>query len=315
VPEIKKYLFIFLRGIAMGAADVVPGASGGTIAFITGIYQELIDSLRNCDHRAMTILWRQGVNSAWQHINGNFLLALFSGVLVSIFSLAKIVTYCLSAWPIGVWSFFFGLILAASLHLFRQIEAWSFRLLISLCVGIILAVLIGEIKPAELSTDWWVLIGAGSIAICAMILPGISGGFLLLVMGLYQPILLAVSEIDLSVLSYLLIGCVFGLLAFSHFLSWLLQSFHAMTMACLTGFLLGSLSMLWPWKVTVDSVIDRHGELRVLVSELVSPVGYIENTGQSAQVLVAIALCITGFMVVFFLEYFSVEKNNKESAQ
>ena len=297
----------------MGAADVVPGASGGTIAFITGIYQELIDSLRNCNLKALSIFLQQGFSAAWQHINGTFLVSLFAGVLLSIFSLARIVTYCLDAWPIAVWSFFFGLVLAASVHLSRQIANWSAPLVSSLLVGMVLALLIGDIKPTELPTDWWVFMLAGSIAVCAMILPGVSGGFLLLMMGLYQPVLLAVSEFNITVLASLMVGCVIGLLAFSHFLSWLLHSFHAMTMACLTGFLLRSLSQLWPWKVTLTSVLDRHGESRALVQELVLPFNFQEITGFSSQLPLAIALCVLAIVLVFVLEALSNKKTTEEN--
>lgn len=297
----------------MGAADVVPGASGGTIAFITGIYQELIDSLRNCNFKALSLLFQQGFAAAWQHINGNFLLALFTGVLLSIFSLARIVTYCLDAWPIAVWSFFFGLILAASVHLSRQIVHWSMSLVSSLLIGMLLALLIGDIKPTELPTDWWVFIVAGSIAVCAMILPGVSGGFLLLMMGLYQPVLLAVSEFNITVLGCLLMGCVLGLLAFSHFLSWLLHRFHSITMACLTGFLLGSLSQLWPWKITLTSMVDRHGELRPLLQELVLPTTYTDVIGLPAQLPLAIALCVLAVLLVFALEALSNNKMTEEN--
>lgn len=286
----------------MGAADVVPGVSGGTIAFITGIYEELIDSLRRCDHRALAVLSRDGVAAAWRHINGSFLLTLFAGVAFSILSLAKAVTYCLEAWPIQVWAFFFGLVLAASIHLFRQIPSWNLNRLMLFCVGVVAALLISQLKPAELPDDWWVLMAAGAIAICAMILPGVSGGFLLLVMGLYPTIIEAISELNLPLLGVFGAGCLLGLLAFSHVLGWLLQRFHDATMALLTGFLLGSLLMLWPWRITLESVIDRHGESRPLVQQVVSPWQYETLTQMSSHWPMALFLFAIGLILVLWLE-------------
>lgn len=304
----RRYSLLFFRGMAMGAADVVPGVSGGTIAFITGIYEELVESLRRCDHRAITLLYRDGVAAAWAHINGSFLVTLFAGVLFSILSLAKVVTYCLEAWPIQVWSFFFGLVLAASIHLFRQIPAWNpVRGL--LCVaGVAAALLISQIKPAELPDDWWVLMAAGAVAICAMILPGVSGGFLLLVMGLYPTIIQAVSELNVPLLSVFAVGCGLGLLSFSHILGWLLQRFHDATMALLTGFLLGSLLMLWPWRITLESVIDRHGEVRPLVQEVVSPWQFEAVTGAASYWMSATVLFMVGLLLVLCLEGTLAEK-------
>lgn len=298
----RHYGLLFFRGMAMGAADVVPGVSGGTIAFITGIYEELVESLRRCDHRAVAVLWKEGIAAAWTHINGPFLLTLFAGVAFSILSLAKVVTYCLEAWPIQVWSFFFGLVLAASVHLFRQIPAWNLTRGLLFVGGLLAALLISQIKPAELPDDWWVLMAAGAVAICAMILPGVSGGFLLLVMGLYPTIIQAISELNVSLLSVFALGCGLGLLAFSHVLGWLLNRFHDATMALLTGFLLGSLLMLWPWRITVESVMDRHGEMRPLVQEVTTPWQFELITGLPSHWGGAVLLFAVGLGLVLWLE-------------
>ena len=293
---------LFFKGLAMGAADVIPGVSGGTIAFITGIYHELIDSLGRCDHRAFMCLIKRGPVAAWQHINGTFLLVLFSGILVSIFSLAKLVTYCLEAQPILVWSFFFGLIVAASLHLLRQVNGWDFTKVFSLIIGVALALAISTLKPTELPDTWWVVMAAGSIAICAMILPGISGGFLLLMMGMYSTIVEAVSQFDLALLLPFGLGCGLGLMLFSHVLAWLLARYYQVTLALLTGILIGSLNIIWPWKQTLATVINRHGETVPLVQENVLPAQFTKLTAVPHQFLLALLLCALGVILVLLLE-------------
>ncbi len=295
------YLSLFVRGMAMGAADVIPGVSGGTVAFITGIYTELIDSLRRCDHRALQCLFSQGVAAAWQHINGNFLLAVFGGVLFSLFSLAKLMSYWLSAQPILVWGLFFGLILASSVLLLRQVKGWSLVRVVLLVVGILLAIAVSWLRPAQLPETGGVLFLAGMIAICAMILPGISGGFLLLMMGLYPTVVGAVSQFDLSLLIPLGLGCAMGLILFSHVLSWLLHHYEAGTMALLTGVLIGSLNIIWPWKQTLESVLDRHGESVPLVQVNVWPGQYEAISGVASQWMGALGMSVIGVVIVTLL--------------
>lgn len=304
----KHYGSLFLRGMAMGAADVIPGVSGGTIAFITGIYTELIDSLRRCDHQAVKCLFQQGIPAAWQHINGSFLVAVFGGILFSIFSLAKLMSIWLVSQPILVWSLFFGLILASSVLLLRQIDRWSLTRVGLVLFGIVLALAVSWLKPTQLPEEWWVIFLAGMVAICAMILPGISGGFLLLMMGLYTTIIGAVSQINLSLLIPFAVGCVTGLLLFSHLLSWLLHRYEAGTMALLTGFLIGSLNIIWPWKQTLETVVDRHGELVPVVQANILPSQYALLNGASAELLPAILMGVTGLLIVMGMDYFAGRK-------
>lgn len=301
----KHYLSVFARGAAMGAADVIPGVSGGTIAFITGVYHELIDSLRSCDHHALRVLWLRGPKAAWQHINGAFLLSLFGGILLSIFSLAKLVTWCLERQPILVWSFFFGLIAAASVHLLRQIPYWNPARTLLLLFGMGIALMVSEMRPAQLPDTWWMLTLAGAIAICAMILPGISGGFLLLMMGMYARVVEAVSQFQLLLLVPFALGCGLGLLLFSHVLSWLLRRFAAATMALLTGILVGSLKIIWPWKVTVETTLNRHGEVVPLRQEAVLPAQYSELVSQPSQLVMALIVCLLGMALVLALEFWA----------
>jgi len=297
------YLGLLMRGLAMGAADVVPGVSGGTIAFISGIYDELIDSLRRCDLVALRLLLSLRIKDAWQHVNGNFLAAVFSGVLISILSLAKAVTFLLATAPILVWSFFLGLILSAGLYIGRQIPEWNWQRVALLLLGLALALAISDLKPTQLPETWWMLMAAGAIAVCAMILPGISGGFLLLVMGLYQSVIGAVVELNLLFLVSLGAGCVLGLLLFSHLLHWLLGRYRAATMALLTGFLLGSLRLVWPWKETLTSVQNRHGEWVPLVQENVLPLQYSALTGTDSLWGWALLCAVSGLLLVGCLEW------------
>lgn len=300
--NLKDYFTLFVRGLAMGAADVVPGVSGGTVAFITGIYTELIDSLRSFDHRALQCLMNKGVKATWQHVNGSFLVAVFAGILTSIVSLAKLVVYLLETQPILVWSLFFGLVLASSVVLLKQVSRWNLIRGGLLFVGVALAIGVSVLKPTQLPDTWWVLGLAGSVAICAMILPGISGGFLLLMMGLYSTVVSAVSQLQLGILIPFAVGCGFGLLMFSHLLSWLLHRWKAETMALLTGVLLGSLNIIWPWKHTLESVQDRHGEWVPVVQENLMPLAYAQLTGQSSEWISALVICVVGVLLVGVVE-------------
>jgi putative membrane protein len=300
---LRDYLLLIFRGMAMGAADVVPGVSGGTIAFISGIYEELIDSLRRIDHKAVACLFQQGIVAAWRYINGNFLLAVFGGVLFSVFSLAKLITYCLDAFPILVWAFFFGLILASGVYISRSISLRTWPTLLAFGLGIALALAVSVMRPASLPGDWWIVMLSGSLAICAMILPGVSGSFILLMIGIYGVILEAVSSFNLVLLASFGIGCVAGLLLFSHVLSWMLRRFHDVTLALLTGFLLGSLNVIWPWKQTLTTMVNRHGETVPLVQENILPWTYQSLTGNESQLIAALATALLGFGLVLLLEY------------
>lgn len=299
---LRDYLVLVLKGMAMGAADVVPGVSGGTIAFISGIYEELIDSLRSIDLSALKVLREKGIAATWQHINGNFLLALFAGVFVSLFSLAQLISYAMEAWPIVVWAFFFGLVCASTIYVARQLERWRLWEAISLALGALMAFGLTQANPAQLPDTWWMLGLAGAVAICAMILPGISGTFILLLLGLYPTFLAAIINFDVLILASFGLGCVLGLLSFSHLLSWLLHRFHGLTLACLTGFLLGSLQMIWPWKQTVLYYENRHGEQVPLVQENLWPGEYAEMFGSDPQQWLALLAAVIGVVLVLGLE-------------
>jgi putative membrane protein len=304
----KHFVSVFLRGMAMGAADLVPGVSGGTVALITGIYSELIDSLRRCDHRAFMCLLREGIPATWRHINGSFLLAVFSGILLSVFSLAQLITFILETQAILVWSLFFGLIIASAILLLRQVSSWNGSRVGLVLLGVLLALAVSWLKPTQLPVVWWVLLLAGAVAISAMILPGISGGFLLLMMGLYPEIIAAVSTVNLNILIPFALGCGLGLLLFSHVLSWLLHHYEAGSISFLTGILIGSLVIIWPWKKAVETIIDRHGEVVPLVQVNILPSEYALLTGASAQLLQAIIVGVLGIALVLGMEFLAGRK-------
>ena len=300
----KHYIGIYLRGLAMGAADVVPGVSGGTVAFITGIYEELINSLRAMNITAIKVLFSQGPAACWRHINGNFLIALGLGIVTSIVTLARGILFLLETQPLLVWSFFFGLILASSLYIARQIRQWDRIIILAFVIGCATAVGIAEVKPAQVPADLPFVFIAGAIAICAMVLPGISGSFMLVLMGMYQHIMGAVKSADWVLLLTFMAGAGLGLLSFVHLLGWLLSRFHDRVMAVLTGFLFGSLYLVWPWKQVLSYYQNGKGESLALEQQNVMPWVYEQLTGLSSKWLSCGILVVVGVILVLGLEYF-----------
>jgi putative membrane protein len=296
------YAGVVARGMLMGAADAIPGVSGGTIAFITGIYEELIFSLKQCGVKALKVLFQEGLKSAWQYINGGFLLALFSGVIISILTVSGVVLYLLANHPILLWAFFFGLILAAVWSVIRHIDKWKIGITATFLIGTVSAFFITTISPTTIDTSPFIVFLSGMIAICAMILPGISGSFILLLLGMYSPMLTAVKELQLVTLSIFASGCVAGLLSFSHILSWMFNHYKTMTLALLGGFMLGSLNKVWPWKQTIESAIDRHGKEIPLVQNNILPQTFETLYTQPAYMWYAIMLMILGMGMVIGLE-------------
>jgi len=259
--KIGDSLLLGLKGMAMGAADIVPGVSGGTIAFITGIYEELITSLNNINFRAIMILRKEGLKSFWNHINGNFFIFLLAGIAISLVSLVRIVTYLLENEPVLIWSFFFGLIIASIVLIGKRVNYWRLTTIVAILVGTLVALWISSIQSiANVDANWYIFL-SGAIAICAMILPGISGSFILLLMGSYHMILNGLKNLDLLVIGLFGSGCVMGLISFSRLLKYLFNKFHDQTVALLTGFMIGSLYKVWPWKIRVgDAPINIHSD-------------------------------------------------------
>jgi len=296
--KLKRYIIITLKGIAMGAADVVPGVSGGTIAFISGIYEELLTAISSINFQTLKTLKTDGIKGVWKAINGNFLVALLSGIFISIISLAKLISWLLEHKPVMVWSFFFGLVLASILYVGKQISKWSPSVIIALIIGAILAFYITTLQPliTENSSPLFLFL-AGALAICAMILPGISGAFILVLLGAYKPVLDAVHNKDVKLLGIVAAGAIVGLLTFSNILKWLFAHYKNSTLAVLTGFILGSLNKIWPWKNVLES--KMFGEKLIVIKEVsVSPHSYQGNP----QLIWAILLAIIGFIVIILLE-------------
>ena len=300
--KFSRYIILALKGCAMGMADVVPGVSGGTIAFISGIYEELLDSIRSVNATALKLLLRFRFAEFWRHINGRFLLPVLLGIAVAIFSLARLMTYLLVNHPSAIWSLFFRLIVASALLVARQIGRWDWRTLLAFVVGAVAAWWITVATPAETPNDWWFVMLSGAIAICAMILPGISGAFILLLLGKYQYIMHAVGEFNIPVIVVFVIGAAAGIISFSHLLSWLLKHWHDVTVAVLMGFMVGSLNKVWPWKETVETYLDSHGVAQPLVQTNIAPGTFEQLTGQPSLLMQAILLGIVGFMAIYGIE-------------
>jgi len=299
-----KHIWLYLKGIAMGSADVVPGVSGGTIAFITGIYTELLDSIKSININALLILFKQGPKAAWQAINGTFLLVLLLGILTAILTLAKVIHYLLNEHAILLWSFFFGLILASSLHMAKQIKQWHIGRYIALLLGVLCAGFISIASPSSIEASYINIFCAGSIAICAMILPGISGSFILLLMGLYAPVLAAVKGLELDIMFIFALGAGLGLMMFSRLLSWLLHHYQDLMFSLLTGFMLGALLKVWPWKETISYRLNSKG-LEVPFEQLNRLPEWVNND----QIIWAGLVVIIGFFSVFLLEKVSGQDN------
>lgn len=298
----KDYLLLTLKGMGMGAADVVPGVSGGTIAFITGIYEELINSIKSINLKAIKLFFTGKFVEFWKAINGTFLVSVLLGIGISVFSLAKGLEYLLTHYPILVWSFFFGLIVASAIYVSRSIKNWNIGTIVSGIIGIAVAYGITVISPAEANTAYWFVFVSGMIAICAMILPGISGSFILVLLGMYKFILGAVGDLNIAVILTFLVGAAIGIIAFSNVLSWLLRKYHNLTIAMLAGFMVGSLNKVWPWKEVTETIIDRHGEIKPIAERNILPGTYEQITGHEAWLLAAILLAIVGFVLLFVIE-------------
>lgn len=256
----KDKIFLFLKGFAMGSADVVPGVSGGTIAFITGIYDELIATISQFNLSLLKLLLKGNFKTFWTQANLQFLLILFAGIFTSIFSLAGLISFLLKNHPAPLWAFFFGLVAASIIYIGKKIAKWDLKVIVSFSFGAAIAFIITTLPPLKMESGYLFVFISGAIAVCAMILPGISGSFILLLLGSYSTIIFAVKQKDLVVLSLFASGCVVGLLLFSKLLKWLFNNYERIVIALLTGFLLGSLNKLWPWKINTDVLLMTHSD-------------------------------------------------------
>jgi putative membrane protein len=299
---------IFLRGVAMGAADIVPGVSGGTMAFIFGIYEELINSIKTIGQREfIDAVLHLRLRQAFSLINWLFLLPLGMGIVAAIFSLAGLLEYFLINQPVFIWSFFFGLIIASVIVIARRIERWRWGLVAALLLGAVGTFFLVSAVPAQTPDTWWFYILTGALASCAMILPGISGAYILVMLGKYQSVLSAVNQRDIATIALIAMGAAIGLVTFAQILSWLFKRYHDATVAVLIGLLLGSLRKVWPWKVDIQWLTDEagqfvleHGE-RIVVKQI-NVMPDLSTTAGLIEALAALALAGLGIGVVLLLE-------------
>ena len=295
----------------MGAADIIPGVSGGTVAFITGIYEELISSIRSVNWQLVRTLFDRGMAAAWKQVNGHFLAAVFGGILLSIFSLARLISWLLQHHQMLVWAFFFGLIIGSAIFVGKKVKHWHWGIPSMFISGSILAYYITIATPATTPETTWFVFLAGSIAISAMILPGISGSFILLLLGKYEYILQAVNDLKVLTLAAFAAGCVAGLISFSHVIGWLFKKYHDATLALLAGFMIGSLNKLWPWKQVLDYRENSAGELVPFMERSISPAMYESLSGQDPQLLAIIICALIGLLIVILFEYITNRKTTR----
>lgn len=313
---------LFLKGMAMGAADVVPGVSGGTIAFISGIYEELLSSIKSVGPETLVVLRKDGIKAAWKQVNGDFLATLLAGIACSVLLLVRPITWALEHQPVLIWSFFFGLIAASIWLCGKLLRHWSVGPMIGLLLGAAIAVAIGLLNAGSGSTSLFFIFFAGALAICAMILPGISGSFILLLLGAYLPVMTAIKALDIPVIGVFMLGCVFGLMAFSRILSWMFDHHHDLTVASLTGFLLGSLTIIWPWKEVVSVRMVHVGKpdahLEPFIRRNIWPSDYasitemdtaLGITSKDPQLVWAVVLAVFGAALLVVLERFAPRKS------
>ena len=306
--SLRDYVLLAMKGMGMGAADVVPGVSGGTIAFISGIYEELIDSIKSINLSSLKTLLKQGIPAFWKQINGTFLIVLLLGIAVSLVSLAKVISYGLQEYPVMIWSFFFGMILSSTWFVAKKITKVDIPGAIAFIVGTAVAYYITIATPTQTPETWWFLFISGAIAICAMILPGISGSFILLLMGKYHYVLNAVKTFDIKTIVIFALGCVIGIISFAQVISWLFRKFHNATLALLTGFMVGSLNKVWPWKVVTEYRINSKGEMVPFLERSVTVREFEMATGETGSLLYALLFMALGLVLIIFFEKLASRK-------
>lgn len=289
--------------MAMGAADIVPGVSGGSIALIAGIYPRLLDSINSFNLANLRLLKDLEVKKFYKAVNGTFLLSLLLGILTSVFLLSRLITYLMEEHPIPLWSFFCGLILVSAFLILKNIQRWHMGVILALILGTALAWWVTNLPPTTTPDAYWFTFLAGAVAICAMILPGISGSFILLILGKYETILKAVSEKDLLTLAIFASGCVVGILSFSRVISYLLKKYYSVTIGLLSGFMLGSVNELWPWKIVTSWRTSSSGEQKPFLTENILPTEYLEKVGEQPLILSAILAFLGGIGIVLLIEW------------
>ena len=303
----KKYVILILKGFSMGAANVIPGVSGGTIALITGIYEELIDSLKSFNIQALKLLLKGEFKTFISHINLKFLFAVFFGTALSIISLARVLEYFFKKNEQMVWSFFFGLIIASIYYVAKMINSWNITSIVFLFIGITFATSLAFLKPLSENSSSYYLFICGIVSVASMILPGLSGSYVLILMGNYHLIMLhSVSDpfSNLNILFPVILGSIIGFLTLSHSISYVLKKHYDSTISLLTGFIVGSLLIIWPWKVPLETILGRNGDLKVISYNWILPdFTSIEN-------IYCFILILAGIAVVFLIEFLGKMNNS-----
>jgi len=296
----KNLIGVFIKGIAMGAANVIPGVSGGTIALITGIFERLVDGIKSFDFTALRLILKGDLKGFAKHTDLAFLIALFLGVVLSILSFARLFDFLFIHYPVYIWSFFFGLILASVYFVGKTVSKWSWDVIVVFIIGLAIALTITFLNPATQNEGLLYLIICGIIAACSMILPGLSGSFVLILLGNYQLVMIdSINQLRFEILIPVVFGALIGLLGFSHLLSWVFKKYRNQTIAILTGFIFGSLGIIWPWK---DLVIQQFGEKQKVV-------GYNWILPEiNLQFGIAIGIMLLGILTIWLMETMAKEK-------
>jgi putative membrane protein len=299
----RNYVRVAIIGLLMGAAEIVPGVSGGTIAFISGIYERLVNCLRRFTPLLLIELKDHGIRVVWLSLDATFLVTLFAAMGIAILLFANAIGYLLEHQAVGLWSFFCGLVIASSWVLSKQINRTALDTWLALTAGVAVGFFITHLAPVDIEPSLVTLFLGGTIAVCAWILPGISGSFILLILGLYTYVLDAIRSFDIVSILALGLGCAVGIVSFAQILSRLLARFHNLTLAVLTGFMLGSLGKLWPWKHTTSYQLKSDGSQIPLVQESLLPETFELVTGQSADIPLAVGCAIAGCILVVLLDW------------
>ena len=305
--KFSNYVSLFFKGMGMGAANVIPGVSGGTIALITGIFEELIDSIKSFDLKAFKLFFTGKFKQFAVHVNLNFLIAVFLGIAVSILSVAKLFEYLFANYPVYIWSFFFGLIIASVYFVGKTVKRWTLGVLITFIIGTAFAIFITVLNPATENNGTLYLFICGIVAVCSMILPGLSGSFVLILMGNYELVMIrAVTGLRLEILLPVVVGAAVGLIAFSHFLSWVFKKFRDETISILTGFILGSVAILWPWKTPVFKT-DAIGNIATKANgeQIIQGYHRFIPDSLSMEVIFALSFIILGIVTIWLLEKYA----------
>ncbi|MDX9846136.1 MAG: DUF368 domain-containing protein [Tenuifilaceae bacterium] len=301
-----QHLQYALKGMGMGAANVIPGVSGGTVALITGVFERIINAIKSFDGKAIQLLFKGKIKDLFDYVDFYFLLALGSGMVISIVSLARVLKYLFAAYPIYIWAFFFGLILASVYYVGKTIEKWRLSVIITFAIGAAIAVWISFMNPATQNDSFGYVVICGVVAVCSMILPGLSGSFVLILMGNYELVMIdAVSQGNISVLAPVVLGGIIGIIALSHVLSWVYKKFKDQTIALLTGFILGSLSILWPWKNEIYRVDELGNFLLKEGNRIVQGYDLFIPESLNLEVIIALLLAVVGFIVIALMEKYA----------